>query len=156
MCFQANRHRKDGEPMRIVRSVPVVSLITVFATLSFAQVHQPKLIPQASGTSELLITVSPVNSRVVWAAGAHGTFLLTTDGGTTWKSGTVKGAEWLQFRGVRGVSATIAYLMSIGNDPSDFRIYKTEDGGATWTMQFKNELVGAFYDCFALWTPTRG
>jgi photosystem II stability/assembly factor-like uncharacterized protein len=147
--------------MRIVRSVPVVSLIivsliTVFATLSFAQVHQPKLTPQNSGTTELLIAVSPVNSQVVWAAGAHGTFLLTTDGGTTWKSGIVKGAEWLQFRGVRGVSATIAYLMSIGNDPSDFRIYKTEDGGATWTMQFKNELVGAFYDCFALWTPTRG
>jgi photosystem II stability/assembly factor-like uncharacterized protein len=54
------------------------------------------------------------------------------------------------------MSATTAYLLSIGNGPTDFRIYKTEDGGDTWTMQFKNELVGAFYDCFAFWTPTRG
>jgi photosystem II stability/assembly factor-like uncharacterized protein len=50
----------------------------------------------------------------------------------------------------------VAYLMSIGNFPGDFRIYKTEDGGATWSLQFKNQLVGAFYDCFAFWTPTNG
>lgn len=143
--------------MRIPRTVLVILLIAAFATLTFAQkLYQPKLTPQNSGVSELLITVSPVNSKVVWAAGTHGTFLLTTDGGKTWKSGIVKGAEWLQFRGVRGVSDTVAYLLSIGNAPTDFRIYKTEDAGATWTMQFKNELVGAFYDCFAFWTPTRG
>src|ERR1035438_5462540 len=146
--------------MRIRRILLVGLLIAAFATLSFAQksstIYQPKLTPQNSGTTELLIAVSPVNARVVWAAGAHGTFLVTTDGGKTWKSGIVKGAEWLQFRGVRGVSETVAYLQSIGNAPSDFRIYKTEDGGATWTKQFQNQTVGAFYDCFAFWTPTRG
>jgi hypothetical protein len=82
--------------------------------------------------------------------------VLTTDGGKTWKSGQVKGAKWLQFRDVQGVSDKVAYLQSIGNNPSDFRIYKTEDGGETWTMQFQNQLAGAFYDCFAFWTPTRG
>ncbi|MGA3091260.1 MAG: hypothetical protein ABSD75_21845 [Terriglobales bacterium] len=156
--------------MRVDHVVPAVLLNTVLlntvlliaavASLGLAQARaaaiQPKLTPQNSGTTELLITVSPVNAKVVWAAGAHGTFLLTTDGGATWTSGIVKGAEWLQFRGVRGVSDTVAYLQSVGNDPSDFRIYKTEDGGVTWTMQFKNETVGAFYDCFAFWTPTRG
>ncbi|MGD0215368.1 MAG: hypothetical protein ABSB87_19275 [Terriglobales bacterium] len=143
--------------MRIPRLVLMVLLVTACATLSFAQkLYQPKLTQQTSGVSELLITVSPVDSKVVWAAGTHGTFLLTTDGGDTWTSGIVKGAEWLQFRGVRGVSATEAYLLSIGNKPTDFRIYKTEDAGATWTMQFENQLVGAFYDCFAFWTPERG
>jgi photosystem II stability/assembly factor-like uncharacterized protein len=146
--------------MRILRIVLVVLLLTAFPTLGFAQksskLYQPKLTPQNSGTTEGLIAVSPVNSRVVWAAGRHGTFLLTTDGGRTWKTGIVKGAEWLQFRDVQGVSETVAYLQSVGNDPSDFRIYKTEDGGATWTMQFKNQTPGAFYDCFAFWTPKRG
>ena len=146
--------------MRTLRVVVIFWAITAVVRLSFAQkglsIHQPTLTPQNSGTSELLISVSPVNSKVVWAAGAHGTFLLTTDGGKTWKSGIVKGAEWLQFRGVRGVNENVAYLLSIGNEPSNFRIYKTEDGGSTWTMQFKNELVGAFYDCFAFWTPKRG
>lgn len=134
-------------------------LIAAFASVApaFAQkTYFPKLTVQNSGTTEGLIAVSPVSSRVVWAAGRHGTFLLTTDGGKTWKPGVVKGAQWLQFRDVQGVSDKVAYLQSIGNSPSDFRIYKTVDGGATWTLQFKNELAGAFYDCFAFWTPTRG
>ncbi|MGH9643328.1 MAG: hypothetical protein ACRD3Q_13010 [Terriglobales bacterium] len=132
----------------------------VFASLGApnaqSQTHFPKLTVQNSGTTEGLIAVSPVNAKVVWAAGRHGTFLRTTDGGATWQSGQVPGAKWLQFRGVRAVSATTAYLLSIGNATGDFRIYKTEDAGATWTMEFKNQLSGAFYDCFAFWSPTRG
>ena len=49
------------------------------------------------------------------------------------------GAETLQFRDVQAFSASVAYLMSIGANPTDFRIYKTTDGGATWTMQFENQ-----------------
>ena len=138
----------------------IVFLIAVSATFGFAQehrkAHQPKLTPQKSGTTQLLITVSPVNTRVVWAAGAGGTFVVTTDGGETWKAGVVPGAEALQFRDVQGVSDRVAYLMSIGTNTTDFRIYKTDDGGATWNIQFTNETVNAFYDCFAFWTPKRG
>ena len=61
-----------------------------------------------------------------------------------------------QFRDVQAFSASVAYLMSIGTDPTDFRIYKTEDGGANWTIQFENQNPGAFYDGFAFWTPNRG
>jgi len=32
------------------------------------EIKQPKLTLQQSGTTQLLISVSPVNSRVVWAA----------------------------------------------------------------------------------------
>ncbi len=118
--------------------------------------HQPTLTPQTSGTTQLLIAVSPVNSRVVWASGAGGTYVVTTNGGKTWKSGVVPGAEALQFRDVQGVSDKVAYLMSIGNNTGDFRIYKTEDAGAHWTIQFTNKTANAFYDCFAFWTPDRG
>jgi photosystem II stability/assembly factor-like uncharacterized protein len=138
----------------------VIFLIAATATLGFAQeqrkVHQPTLTPQNSGTTQLLIAVSPVNSKVVWAAGTGGTFVVTTDGGETWKAGVVPGAEALQFRDVQGVSDQIAYLMSIGNHTKSFRIYKTVDGGATWKVEFKNETENAFYDCFAFWTPDRG
>jgi len=134
-------------------------LIAASAAFGFAQehaVHQPKLTPQKSGTTQLLIAVSPVNSRVVWAAGTGGTYVVTTDGGETWKAAVVPGAENLQFRDVQGVSDKVAYLMSIGNNTTDFRIYKTLDGGATWTIEFTNETVNAFYDCLAFWTPRRG
>ena len=118
--------------------------------------HQPTLVPQQSGTTQLLIAVSPVNSRIVWAAGTGGTYTVTTDGGATWKSGVVPGAETLQFRDVQGVSERVAYLMSIGDNTGDFRIYKTEDGGARWSIQFQNKTANAFYDCFAFWDPDRG
>jgi photosystem II stability/assembly factor-like uncharacterized protein len=105
-----------------------------------------------------LIAVSPVNTRVVWASGRAGTYVVFTDGGKTWKAGVVPGAEALQFRSVQGVSDKIAYLMSIGSSgvPTDFRIYKTVDGGATWTIEFENQRVGAFYDCFGFCTPAQG
>ncbi|MBV8553426.1 MAG: hypothetical protein JOY54_19180 [Acidobacteriaceae bacterium] len=135
-------------------------LIAASATLAFAdengKVRQPKLTPQKSGTTQRLIAVSPVNSRVVWAAGTGGTYVLTTDGGETWKAAVVPGAEGLEFRDVYGVSDKVAYLMSVGANTTDFRIYKTIDGGARWTVQFTNETVNAFYDCFAFWTPRRG
>jgi photosystem II stability/assembly factor-like uncharacterized protein len=136
-------------------------LIGVFAlaipSVAAPPEKQPTLTPQNSGTSNGLIAVSPVNPQVVWASGRAGTFTVTTDGGQTWRAGVVPGAEMLQFRDVQGFSAKVAYLMSIGsNDPTDFRIYKTEDGGATWTMQFQNQLSGAFYDCFSFWTPNKG
>src|SRR5580704_2341512 len=95
---------------------------------SFAQaptVHQPTLTPQNSGTTQLLISVSPVNSQVVWAAGTGGTYAVTTNGGETWKAAVVPGAENLQFRDVQGVSDKVAYLLSIGINTTDFRIYKT-------------------------------
>ncbi len=138
----------------------VIFLIAASATVGFAEenwkVHQPKLTSQKSGTTQLLISVSPVNSRVVWAAGSGGTYVVTTDGGQTWKAAVVPGAESLQFRDVYGVSEKVAYLMSVGSNTTDFRIYKTVDGGATWTIEFKNETANAFYDCFAFWTPRRG
>src|SRR5215472_2121043 len=141
-------------------SLAVLIIATfAFASLSAQQlspIHQPTLTPQNSGTSEGLIAVSPVNPQVVWASGRGGTFTVTTDGGQTWNAGVVPGAEALQFRDVQGFSAKVAYLMSIGNNPTDFRVYKTLDGGATWTIQFENQLPAGFYDGFAFWTPQRG
>ena len=108
------------------------------ATLSAQElrlIHQPTLTPQDSGTTNGLIAVSPVNRQVVWASGRNGTFTVTTDGGETWNAGVVPGAEALQFRDVQGFSARVAYLMSIGEHPTDFRVYKTLDGGAKWTIE---------------------
>ena len=137
-----------------------VFLAALCATVAFAaelpSPPQPKLTPQISGTTQLLIAVSPVNENVVWAAGTGGTYTVTTDGGKTWTAGVVPGAEAGQFRDVQGVSDKIAYLMSIGNYTHDFRIYKTIDGGATWRVEFVNDTAHAFYDCFAFWTPDRG
>ena len=116
----------------------------------------PSLTPQVSGTSQRLQAVSPVNDKVVWASGLGGTFAITTNGGNTWLSRVVPGAEELQFRDVHGVSEKVAYLLSAG-EGSDNRIYKTKDGGATWTLEFQAGTDPRnFYDCFDFWSPDRG
>jgi hypothetical protein len=68
----------------MLKSLLVVLLIAASEAVCLAQepakIHQPKLTPQQSGTTQLLISVSPVNSRVVWAAGTGGTYVVTTNG----------------------------------------------------------------------------
>jgi photosystem II stability/assembly factor-like uncharacterized protein len=110
---------------------------------------------QTSGTSVLLIAVSPVDENVVWASGAEGTWLRTVDGGATWQAGRVPGADSLQFRDVHAVDANTAYLLSIGNGPQS-RIYKTTDAGQGWMLQFTNTEPRGFFDCFDFWDANRG
>ncbi len=106
--------------------------------------------PQISNTTQALIGLHAVNDRVVWAGGAGGTFLRTTDGGMHWRAGVVPGAEAVQFRDVHAVDSLTAWLLSIPSGDSA-RIYHTADGGAHWTLQFQNHDPAAFYDCFAFW-----
>lgn len=115
----------------------------------------PTLTPQRSGTTSRLQAVSPVSERVVWVSGVAGTFALTTDGGASWRAGVVPDADSLEFRDVEGVSEREAWLLAAG--PGDrSRIYRTEDGGRTWALQFTNRDTSAFYDCFAFWDSRRG
>jgi photosystem II stability/assembly factor-like uncharacterized protein len=110
---------------------------------------------QVSGTSALLIAVSPVNERVVWVSGTQGTWLRTVDGGATWQSGRVPGADSLQFRDVHAMDERTAWLLSIGNGEQS-RIYRTSDAGATWQLQFINPDPKGFLDCMDFWSPTQG
>jgi photosystem II stability/assembly factor-like uncharacterized protein len=112
-------------------------------------------IDQVSGTTALLIAISPVNERVAWVSGTQGTWLRTVDGGVTWQVGRVPGADSLQFRDVHALDERTAWLLSIGNGEQS-RIYKTVDGGVTWQLQFTNPDPKAFLDCLDFWSSTRG
>ena len=46
--------------------------------------------------------------------------------------------------------------MSIGNNPTDFRMYVTDDGGQTWTITFVNAEPTAFYDCMSFFNHKDG
>src|SRR4051794_8931966 len=143
------------QQLPLTRLVFVTATILLATSLLLAQNHSPKLTPQQSGTTNRLQAISPVNPQIVWASGVGGTFAVTTDGGQHWRSGVVPGAETLQFRDVEGITAKIAYLLAAGSG-TDSRIYKTTDGGATWTLQFvAPDDPSYFYDCFSFWTPKR-
>lgn len=110
---------------------------------------------QSSGTTARFRGVSAASKSVVWASGNGGTFARTTDGGTTWRSIIVPGAEQLDFRDVEAVDANTAYLLSIGPGEQS-RIYKTTNGGSDWTLQFTNHNAKAFFDAFAFWNARTG
>lgn len=115
----------------------------------------PRWTPQTSGVTARLRGVSAVNDRVVWASGANGTVLRTSDGGASWQKLTIPDADRLDFRDVDAVSETAAYALSIGPGPAS-RIYKTLDSGAHWTLQFTNDDPKAFFDAMAFWNADRG
>jgi photosystem II stability/assembly factor-like uncharacterized protein len=110
---------------------------------------------QTSGVEARLRGLSVVNEQVAWASGTGGTVVRTTDGGRHWSTVRVPDAENLDFRDIDAFDETTASVMSIGNG-RDSRIYRTMDGGATWTLQFINEDPKIFLDAMAFWSPERG
>ena len=103
---------------------------------------------QAIDTTADFRGLGAVSGDVAWVSGNNGTYGRTTDGGRTWKAGTVPGAEKLDFRDVEAFGPDTAYLLSAGLG-EDARIYKTTDGGKTWALQFKNADREAFFDAIA-------
>ena len=144
----------------LVAALVVAALVVALSCRSAPPPSQPTPVAvaradQTSGTTALLIAVSPVNDLTAWVSGAQGTWLRTLDGGASWQTGRVPGADSLQFRDVHAVDASTAYLLSIGNGPQS-RIYKTTDAGQHWALQFTNQDQRAFYDCMDFWDANRG
>jgi photosystem II stability/assembly factor-like uncharacterized protein len=119
--------------------------------------HAPVLqwTPLQTGITARLRGISAVNERVVWASGANGTVIRTSDGGQTWQTLKIPGSEKLDFRDVDAIDEKTAYVLSIGAGAAS-RIYKTTDAGVTWVEQFVNNDEKAFFDAMAFWDAKRG
>jgi photosystem II stability/assembly factor-like uncharacterized protein len=112
-------------------------------------------VDQDSGTAELLQAISIVDDQTVWVSGHGATYARTVDGGESWVAAVMPDAEGLQFRDVHAVDAQTAYLMSAGTGDAS-RIYKTTNGGESWTLQHINPDADGFYDCMDFWGPDHG
>jgi photosystem II stability/assembly factor-like uncharacterized protein len=140
----------------VIRSCAVV-VLTLGALSSPLAGGVPRLDwqTQTSGVTTRLRGISAVSDRVAWASGAGGTVLRTTDGGVTWERKQIPGAEQLDIRDIDAMSPVVAYALSIGPGEAS-RIYKTNDGGAHWDLQFANTHPKIFLDAMAFWDPERG
>jgi photosystem II stability/assembly factor-like uncharacterized protein len=128
----------------------MIGIVSLAASAMLAQ-----WVPQTSGTTAGLRGLSAVDSKVVWASGQKGTYLLTTDGGATWSARVVRGAESLDFRDVQAFGGDVAVLMSSGPGQQS-RVYRTTDAGAHWTLVLQNEDEKGFFDAIAFWDSSRG
>ena len=109
--------------------------------------------PAAVVTNASMRGLSVVDAQVAWASGTGGAVLRTTDGGQSWQARPVAGADSLDFRDIEAFDSLTAYVLSAGPDG---RIYKTVDGGVSWRLEFRNEVPGAFFDCFDFFDRDRG
>ena len=109
----------------------------------------PHVVGCTSPTTDLDLTMT------VQESGAGDTFVRTTDGGATWTTGAVPGADSLQFRDVHAVSSDTACLLSVGRGEQS-RICKTTDGGNRRTRPFTSPEPEAFFDCLDSWDAEHG
>jgi photosystem II stability/assembly factor-like uncharacterized protein len=113
---------------------------------------------QDSGTTAGLRGIYSVDGKIAWASGTGGTVLRTVDGGEHWLKCAVpdgdKDGATLDFRGVQAWDDKSAVVMASGPGEKS-RLYKTEDGCATWTLLVTNPDKEGFWDA-ARWLPAEG
>ena len=149
-------HPTAGHPFRLLAvGVALLSAACGGGPPAWNSPVPPTLEEQVSGTTELLQAVSVVDEDVVWVSGHGGTWARTTNGGATWRAGVVAGADTLQFRDVHALDARTAWLLAAGTGELS-RIYRTDDAGATWSLQWTNPEPEGFYDCLDFWDARRG
>ena len=107
---------------------------------------------QTTGSHASLRGLHAVHARVCWASGQGGLVLRTVDG-KTWETRPVVGAEELDFRDVHAFDASTAVVISAGTPA---RVYRTEDGGASWALVFEEPNEAAFFDAMDFWDASRG
>ena len=110
---------------------------------------------QESGTKARLRGVSVVSREVAWACGNEGTVLRTLDGGRTWNLRPVPNGFHHDFRDIEATDPNTAVLLAVGEGEMS-RVYRTTNGGATWTLQHANRDPKGFGDTLAFWDADRG
>ena len=151
--------------MRAMHTLLLLMLVTIPAEAQWWKVQTSGLDTNLRGVS---LAYRPdakgVPAPVVWASGSNGVILKSIDEGTTWKRLHMAGGDALDFRGIVAFKASTAYVMSSGEGEKS-RIYKTTDGGETWTLQYTDKRKEFFLDsiaclsethCFALSDPIDG
>ena len=109
---------------------------------------------QTPSTAELR-GLSALDATHAWASGSGGTILRTQNGKTWEKLPAPAGGEALDFRDVEALGRGVVVLMSAG--PGDAsRVYRSKDGGATWTLAHTNPEKDGFYDAVAFFDDQDG
>ncbi|MEZ4933199.1 MAG: YCF48-related protein [Saprospiraceae bacterium] len=124
----------------------VLYILLIFPQFLFAQ-----FISRGTGVSEsgrVIISMSTVDEQTAWAVTFDGiTFdaptnewMRTTDGGETWNTGSLPFSDpAMATYTIYAMDAETAYV-SAGTQPNftEGAIYKTTDGGQSWTEQFSS------------------
>ncbi len=137
----------------------VISCISLLFIISCSEKQlNPELFSwqaQIVGDSPSLRGISVLNETTVWVSGSSGFCARSGDGGKTWQTLPVPGADSLDFRDIQTFEGGITYLMSAGSGDKS-RIYKSEENGKSWILQYQNSYPEGFYCSMAFWDVLNG
>ncbi len=134
--------------MKLIRPLLLMSLLPSIGFPQPTWEHQNLNFPPNVAVASL----SAVDDQVCWAAGLmkpantlpYPGYSRTTDGGKTWVCDSIPGAEDGYLSQIVALDANSAYVAVYVVTASNSKgIYKTTDGGATWTRQ--NAYASALY-----------
>ena len=139
-------------PSQVYRSIAIASALLAAPMAARAQWSYV-----TSGTTAELRGLSVVTPRVIWASGARGTVLRSTDGGLTWRADTVQGQTALDFRSIEALNDGAAFIASAGEAERGLaKIFATGDAGRRWNPVYDTERRGVFFDALAFWNTRNG
>jgi len=96
-----------------------------------------------TGTTASIRALHVVSEDVIWASGSGGTFLLTTDGGETWKTDTLPGSSGDDFRSLYAWNEKEAVVFGTSKPG---RAWYSADGGESWEIVYENNTPGIFFN----------
>ena len=121
------------------KSFTFLVLVLISTNVIFAQSFD--WTSQPSGVTSTLNDIFFVDNQTGWAVGASGVILATTDAGQTWNTQTSGTTD--EFRTVFFIDAITGWASSF----SPNKLYKTTDGGSTWTdITPSNVIITAISD----------
>ena len=110
-----------------------------------------------AGTKVNMRGVHTITPTICWIGGSSGTVLRTTNGGKDWSIFKVPGADSLDFRDIHAFGRETAIAMSAGPAELDKgKIYRTENGGDTWSLVYQTTQTGVFLDGIDFWNKNQG
>jgi len=116
-----------------------------------------QVVTKTTVTTAELRGLSVVDDRVAWASGQRGTVARTVDGGDSWQVDTIPGATNLDFRSIHAFDDRTAIVASAGEAEKGLaNIYRTRDGGRSWSRVFFTEEKGAFFDALVFFDDSAG
>ncbi|CAM4230894.1 Uncharacterized protein SAMN06265348_107197 [Pedobacter westerhofensis] len=129
----------------------ILFLVLFFPLSGFAQTYELGSLTTAANTS--IRGISVVSDSIAWVSGSNGAVGRTTDGGKKWKWTRPKGYEKLDFRDIEAFDDNRAVIVNAG---SPAYILSTEDGGKSWTENYKNADSAIFLDGMDFWDEKNG
>ena len=140
--------------MRKALVLLTVALITLCACASCpAHPYRFAFTELHTGMDESLRALYVLDEHVIWASGTNGSYLVSNNGGQSWRVGTVGLAKEDDFRSIHAWNENRALVFGVSGPVFG---YLTEDGGASWTVGYKDSRDAVFFNSLKFSDTTHG